>query len=418
MAARKPDRINIEKGLWKIVRYYDDRPDAVTYQIRYGTGSGGMGSGTYPTATQARTALAKARARAANGEQVDKSRTELVFQKVAKEWIDNHPEWKPNTRRTNQWTVDVKLEPLHGLRMRKITKGELLKFRTELMTTPKANGDLPAPASVRRTMAILYAICEYARITDCLLTNPCADLPRLKSRKKEPVHIPSHDEVERLIAALSRPIEEHQDRKGRTIKKTPADPRWAAAVATSAYAGLRAGEICGLRVGDFDAAARTLIIARSVPTTGNVVSTPKSDAGLRTLADLPRRLCARLAVLAEGKARNDYLFGFYDDKGVSHPFRHMGFYRKHFKPACNERGLDIRFHDLRHWHASILIDMGYSPVDVAYRLGHASATTTLSTYAHLFKKHPTGLGEALDARIAEVLGEKQNVVALRKKAPF
>jgi len=155
------------------------------------------------------------------------------------------------------------------------------------------------------------------------------------------------------------------------------------------------------------------------PTNGVVVSTPKSDAGLRTLDDLPHSLCERLAVLAAGKRRKDFLFGRIDSDGASRPYRHMNFYRRTFKPACDELGFDIRFHDLRHWHASILIDMGYSPVEVAYRLGHASAAFTLNTYAHLFKKRSTGLGAALDARRAEARGEDAaKVTPIRRRKPF
>ena len=43
----------------------------------------------------------------------------------------------------------------------------------------------------------------------------------------------------------------------------------------------------------------------------------------------------------------------------------------------------IRIHDLRHSHVSLLIDMGYSPVAIADRLGHESSEVTL-TYAHMF----------------------------------
>ena len=43
----------------------------------------------------------------------------------------------------------------------------------------------------------------------------------------------------------------------------------------------------------------------------------------------------------------------------------------------------IRIHDLRHSHVSLLIEMGFSPVDIAQRLGHESYKITLD-YAHMF----------------------------------
>ena len=45
----------------------------------------------------------------------------------------------------------------------------------------------------------------------------------------------------------------------------------------------------------------------------------------------------------------------------------------------------IRVHDLWHPHASMLIDFGFSPLEIAERLGHESVKTTLDTYSHL---HP------------------------------
>ena len=44
----------------------------------------------------------------------------------------------------------------------------------------------------------------------------------------------------------------------------------------------------------------------------------------------------------------------------------------------------IRLHDIRHSHASLLIELGFSPLAVADRLGHEKVETTLNTYSHLF----------------------------------
>lgn len=44
----------------------------------------------------------------------------------------------------------------------------------------------------------------------------------------------------------------------------------------------------------------------------------------------------------------------------------------------------IRLHDLRHSHASMLVDMGVAPLEIAERLGHEKVETTLNTYSHLY----------------------------------
>lgn len=63
----------------------------------------------------------------------------------------------------------------------------------------------------------------------------------------------------------------------------------------------------------------------------------------------------------------------------------------------------IRVHDLRHSHASMLIELGFSPLEIANRLGHEKVETTLNTYAHLYPNKQTKLAERLDSEYREDL---------------
>ena len=56
----------------------------------------------------------------------------------------------------------------------------------------------------------------------------------------------------------------------------------------------------------------------------------------------------------------------------------------------------IRLHDLRHSHASLLIDMGFQPIVVAKRLGHASVRTTMNVYAHCYEQRLDEVANRLD----------------------
>ena len=59
------------------------------------------------------------------------------------------------------------------------------------------------------------------------------------------------------------------------------------------------------------------------------------------------------------------------------------------KRASKKPGLQpIRVHDLRHSHASMLIELGFTPLEIADRLGHESVKTILDTYSHLFPPIP------------------------------
>ena len=56
----------------------------------------------------------------------------------------------------------------------------------------------------------------------------------------------------------------------------------------------------------------------------------------------------------------------------------------------------IRIHDLRHSHASLLINLGANPLMIAERLGHENVTETMNTYSHLFKSHQKEIIEKLE----------------------
>lgn len=70
---------------------------------------------------------------------------------------------------------------------------------------------------------------------------------------------------------------------------------------------------------------------------------------------------------------------------------------KEIKRVAEKVGLKpIRVHDLRHSHASMLIEMGFDPLEIADRLGHESVKTTLDTYSHLYPDKDQKLAGALN----------------------
>lgn len=70
---------------------------------------------------------------------------------------------------------------------------------------------------------------------------------------------------------------------------------------------------------------------------------------------------------------------------------------KEIKRISQKAGLQlIRGHNLRHSHASMLIELGFSPLEIADRLGHESVKTTLDTYSHLYPDKDTKLADRLN----------------------
>lgn len=125
---------------------------------------------------------------------------------------------------------------------------------------------------------------------------------------------------------------------------------------------------------------------------------PKTSASRRRIA-LPRFLCDVLSKhLARVPAGED---GFVFQAPMGGPLRRSNFRRRVWVPAVRRSvGEPMRFHDLRHTHVAMLIAQGEHPKTIQARLGHASVSTTLGTYGHLFEGLDEAAADRLDAAVA------------------
>lgn len=70
--------------------------------------------------------------------------------------------------------------------------------------------------------------------------------------------------------------------------------------------------------------------------------------------------------------------------------------------VCKISGVKkIRVHDIRHSHASLLVEMGFSPLLIAERLGHERVQTTMETYSHLYPNKQIEVANQLDELMAK-----------------
>jgi integrase len=128
------------------------------------------------------------------------------------------------------------------------------------------------------------------------------------------------------------------------------------------------------------------------------VEETKTSASRRTLS-IPPFLTEELGLHLQRAPESDFVFTA--AKGAL--MRRSNFRKRYWKPAVNKAELDseLRFHDLRHTCASILIARGAHPKEIQARLGHASITTTLDQYGHLFPSLGSQLDESLEAALRE-----------------
>ena len=87
--------------------------------------------------------------------------------------------------------------------------------------------------------------------------------------------------------------------------------------------------------------------------------------------------------------------------------RHRNFYDRHFKPAVTAAGLPemLRFHDLRHTCAALLIANGRHMEEVKEYLGHSTIRVTSDRYGHLFPAAREALAGSLDATFPAASGQ-------------
>jgi integrase len=239
------------------------------------------------------------------------------------------------------------------------------------MQKKTADGPVPATAATRRAVATVVMIAlRHAIKTRILSSNPAEGVSKPKA-------------VYREMAFLTGP-------QAKTFLDAARPSRNYALFAVAVGSGCRVGELLAMQWSDVDFEKGTVEVRRSVSQTGgkNVIKEPKSRSGRRTIT-LPVFAVEALrehrkAALAAGLIASPvFCTGVGTILGKSNVRREFAAVVK----LANANGVgipsNIRFHDLRHSHASVLIASGASITAVSRRLGHADITITLKAYAHL-----------------------------------
>ncbi len=250
---------------------------------------------------------------------------------------------------------------------------------SEVQAWVKGRAEVLAPTTVEVVFRILAANLNAAVDDRLIARSPChgVRLPRQANRQVEP---PTVEQVEALIGAMPE--------------------RYRALVVLAAGTGLRQGECFGLSVDRVDFLRRTIRVDRQLVLAGKgqpEFGPPKTEASIRTVP-LPGVVGTALAAHLDGHPATSE--GLIFTNTVGRPIRRNRF-GELWRTTVDETGLTgLRFHDLRHFYASLLIRHGESVKVVQARLGHASASETLDTYSHLWPDNE----ERTRAAVDEVLG--------------
>ena len=155
------------------------------------------------------------------------------------------------------------------------------------------------------------------------------------------------------------------------------------------WCGIREGELLALTPADFDLDKGLLSITKSYQRLKgrDVITDPKTPKSVRVI-QMPQFLTDEI---------RDYLKSFYKVQPDQRIFEVTKSYLHHeMDRGAKEAGVKrIRIHDLRHSHVSLLIEMGFSALAIADRVGHESVDITYK-YAHLFPSKQQEMAQKLD----------------------
>lgn len=166
------------------------------------------------------------------------------------------------------------------------------------------------------------------------------------------------------------------------------------------YCGVRIGELLGLQWKHFDAKNKCLCIRQQVNNKLGIgtwkITTPKTKNANRDIY-LNDEFFQELEVLKSETYIDDEQFIFYSASKNEHTPYSRSSVERVFKRHIAIAGIKpIRIHDLRHSHASLMIEFGADPMFIMKRLGHASYEETITIYGHLFPNKAKNIVSKLD----------------------
>lgn len=365
--AKQPRRTKM-KGAPGVYRSSSGR-----YEINYRDSDGRLRWQTVPGSFEdAKAARAAVVGRVRKGERV--APTKQRFAEYASAWLDAQQNIRPRTREVYEGAIRLHLNPVLGrLKLTEIDEEAILRVISRMQRNGRKAW------TVRSVLTPLGRILGHAARQGIIGSNPMHRLERGERPKVErgELRILSREEIGKLLDA------------------TPA--RYRPILATAVMTGMRVGELLGLTWADVDFAAGVIRVRRQADRKGQLVE-PKTPQAKREIVLAPAlaKVLREHRMASRFKADSDLVFP--SSTGRALGARNLT--RRGLDKALERAGLGkIRFHDLRHTYASLLIAEGLNVVFVSRQMGHSNSHVTLTTYAHLWDaaEHASKASAALDA---------------------
>ena len=285
---------------------------------------------------------------------------------------------KYNTWLTKKHIVEKKILPYFSKKkLQEIKPSDIRQWQNTMMNYRNKQGEGYSQVYLKTIHNQLSAILNHAVNFYDLKSNPARKAGSMgKERTKEMLFWTKEEYMKFIEAVADKPISFY-------------------AFEILYWCGVRMGELLALTYNDINLEEKTISINKSYQRLKgkDMITQPKTPKSIRVitmpdfLAEEFREYCSHLY----GIMKKERLFRF----------------TKSHMEHCMATGIErsgvkrIRLHDLRHSHASMLVDMGVAPLEIAERLGHEKVETTLNTYSHLYPSTQSKLAGLLDKKHEE-----------------
>ena len=299
---------------------------------------------------------------------------DMTFQNLYEIYMeDMAARLKQSTLLTKKAVLQTHILPFFGSKpINEIKASDVRRWQAKLMSSPNNYSQ----TYLKKINTELNSIINYAKRFYDLNTNPCGKAGTIGKAKAEEMDYWTYDEY----------IAFREGVKDKSLSYICFEVLY--------WTGMREGELLALSPADIDLDNKTISINRTYQRIEgkDVFTSPKTRKSKRKIP-IPDFLCQELS---------DYIQSRYMLDADERLFPVTKSYLSHeMLRGCKNTGVKkIRIHDIRHSHASLLINQGCDALMLADRLGHEKVSTTLNTYSHLFphkQQEPVHSLESLQA---------------------
>ena len=296
---------------------------------------------------------------------------DMTFQNLYEIYMeDMAARLKQSTLLTKKAVLQTHILPFFGSKpINEIKASDVRRWQAKLMSSPNNYSQ----TYLKKINTELNSIINYAKRFYDLNTNPCGKAGTIGKAKAEEMDYWTYDEY----------IAFREGVKDKSLSYICFEVLY--------WTGMREGELLALSPADIDLDNKTISINRTYQRIEgkDVFTSPKTRKSKRKIP-IPDFLCQELS---------DYIQSRYMLDADERLFPVTKSYLSHeMIRGCKNTGIKkIRIHDIRHSHASLLINHGCDALMLADRLGHEKVSTTLNTYSHLFPHKQQELVHSLES---------------------